>query len=444
LEAELDLARSAVDVAVRAGAHEAEATFSVARRFSTEARDKEITKLEQSVSRNLSLRVFVSGAKATLATSDFEADSLAAFVREAVDAARYVAGDEFGGLPDLALVAPSDAGLGMYSGDVTTRKAASKIGDALELESIARAADARIVNSGGSRVLDTDATIVLANSNGFAGAYRASSALFATSPIAQDGANKLVGSYGTASRSYGTLEAVGAVAAKAAHRALGMIGARKPPTMRCAVIFDRDVAASVLGDIFAAINAANVSLGNSFLIGKIGERVGSELATIVDDGRLPHALGTSPFDAEGVPTGRNVVFERGVLRTFLYDTYYGRKLGAASTANAAGGGIGPNNFYLEPGPGTPQELIASTRRGILVMDTIGFATESVTGTYSRGARGYYIEDGEITHPVDEFTIAGNLVEMLAAIDAVASDLVFDQPIVAPTFRVAEMTVSGGA
>jgi len=337
---------------------------------------------------------------------------------------------------------PSDAGLGMYCDDVTTRKAESKIGDALELESIARAADARIVNSGGSRVIDTDATLALANSKGFAGAYRASSALLATSPIAQDGTDKLVGSYGTASRSYGTLEAVGAVAAKAAHRALSMIGARKPATMRCAVIFDRDVAAGVLGDIFAVINAANVSLGNSFLIDRIGERVGSELATIVDDGRLPHALGTTPFDAEGVPTARNVVFDRGVLKTFLYDTYYGRKLGAASTGNAAGGGIGPNNFYLAPGPGMPEDLIASTRRGVLVMDTIGFATESVTGTYSRGARGYYIENGEIVYPVDEFTIAGNLVEMLGAVDAVASDLVFDQPIAAPTFRVAEMTVSG--
>ncbi len=442
MQAELDLARSTVDRAVRAGAHEAEATFSVSRRFSAEARDREITKLERSVSRNLTLRVFVGGAKATLATSDFAPDSLDAFVREAVDAARYVHGDEFGGLPEIGSAAPSDAGLGMFEDDVVHRTAESKIGDALELESIARAADARIVNSSGSRVLDSDATIALANSKGFAGAYRASNALLSSAPIAQDGTNKVVGSYATASRSYGTLEAVGAVAAKAAHRALGMIGARKPATMRCAVIFDRDVAASVLGDLFSAVNAANVSLGNSFLLGKIGERVGSELATIVDDGRLPRALGTSPFDAEGVPTARNVVFERGVLKTFLYDTYYGRKLGAASTGNAAPGGIGPNNFYLLPGSATAQELVASTQRGILVMDTIGFATESVTGTYSRGARGYYIENGEIVYPVDEFTIAGNLVDMLRAIDAVASDLVFDQPIVSPTFRVAEMTVSG--
>jgi len=442
LERELELARAAVERAIAAGAGEAEATCTVARRFSTEARDRVVTKLEQSTGRSLTLRVFVSGAKASLATTDLSNDTLDAFVREAVDAARFVASDAFAGLPALPHATPSDAGLGTFADDVATRTAEAKIGDALELESIARAADARIVNSGGSRVMDTSATIALVNSNGFAGAYRSSSALISATPIALDGTNKLTGSYGSASRSYDTLEAVGAVASKAARRALGMIGARKPPTMRCPVIFDRDVASSVLGDIFAGVNAANVALGNSFLAGKIGERVGSACATIVDDGRLPHALGTSPFDAEGVLTSRNVVFDRGVLKTFLYDTYYGRKLGAASTGNAAGGGIGPNNFYLAPGEGTPEELIASTPRGVLVMDTIGFATESVTGTYSRGARGYYIENGEIAYPIDEFTIASNLVTMLAAIDAVASDLVFDQSIVSPTFRVAEMTVSG--
>ena len=162
--------------------------------------------------------------------------------------------------------------------------------------------------------------------------------------------------------------------------------------------------------------------------------------TIVDDGLLARGLGTSPFDAEGVPTRNTVVFEGGTLRTFLFDTYYGRKLGSATTANASGGGIGPNNFYLRPGTRSVQELVASTPRGVLVLDTIGFATEYVTGTYSRGARGYMIEGGEIAYPIDEFTIAGNFIEMLAGVDAVANDLRFDGAICSPSFRVAEMTV----
>ena len=212
--------------------------------------------------------------------------------------------------------------------------------------------------------------------------------------------------------------------------------------MRCPAIFDRDVAALVLADLFTAANAANVAIGNSFLAGRVGEKIGSDLATIVDDGRLPEGLGTSPFDAEGVATRRTLVFERGTLRSFLFDTYYARRLGTASTGNAAGGGIGPNNFYLEPGASTPEELVAATQSGVFVTDTIGFATESVTGTYSRGARGFAIVNGELAYPIDEFTIAGNLLEMLAGLDAVANDLVFDQAIVAPTFRIAEITVSG--
>jgi PmbA protein len=197
----------------------------------------------------------------------------------------------------------------------------------------------------------------------------------------------------------------------------------------------------VLSDIFSSVSAANVAVGNSFLADRVGERVGSDLVTVVDDGRLPGGLGTSPFDAEGVPTRRTVVFDRGRLDSFLYDTYYGRKLGARSTANAAGGGIGPNNFYLAAGTMTLDELIAATPRGVLVLDTIGFATEYVTGTYSRGARGFMIEGGELAYPIEGFTIAGNLATMLAAIDGVASDLRFDDPIVAPSFRVAEMTIA---
>jgi PmbA protein len=205
---------------------------------------------------------------------------------------------------------------------------------------------------------------------------------------------------------------------------------------------ERDVAAHVLSDVFAAVNAANVAVGNSFLLERVGTQVGSELATLVDDGRLPGGLGTSPFDAEGVPTRRTVVFERGILRTFLYDSYYARRLGAKSTGNAAGGGVGPNNFYLEAGERSLEELIAATPRGVLVLDTIGFSTESVTGSYSRGARGFLIENGELAYPIDEFTIAGNLATMLGSIDAVAGDLTFDSAIVSPSFRVAEMTVSG--
>jgi PmbA protein len=238
------------------------------------------------------------------------------------------------------------------------------------------------------------------------------------------------------------MEETSSVADKAVHRTVGLFGARKPQTMRVPVIFERDVAASVLSDLFAALSAANVAVGNSWLTERVGQRVGSDLVTIVDDGTLPGLLGTTPFDGEGVPTQRTPVFDRGVLRTFLYDTYYARKLGAKSTANSTGGGVGPNNFYLEAGERSLDDIIADTKRGVLVMDTIGFATEHASGTYSRGARGYFIENGEIAYPIEEFTIAGSFPEILAGIDAVASDLRFDAGVISPSFRVSEMTISG--
>ncbi len=441
--ADLELAQLAVRLACEAGATQAEATATLSERFHAEARGTELAKLEQSTGRSLTLRTFVDGAKASLSTTDLSPDGLRMLVRETVDAARYVGADDHGGLPEIVLYdAGGDDALGLYSDDVRTRSPEAKVDDALALERLIRAADARVTNSSGSHVSDSIATVSLANSLGFAGSYRVSSATLTTMPIAADGDAKRIGSYGTAARAYAGTFDIATLAQRAVARATGGIGARKPATMRVPVIFERDVAAMVLGDLFSAINAANVAVGNSFLAKRIGERVGSDFATIVDDGRLPGALGTSPFDAEGVATRRTVVFERGILRTFLYDTYYARRLGATSTANAAGGGIGPNNFYLAPGEKSLEALIAATAHGVLVTDTIGFATESVTGTYSRGARGFLIENGEIAYPIDEFTIAGNLAEMLAAIDAVANDLVFDQPIVSPSFRVAELTVSG--
>lgn len=442
MEHELEIAVAAIDAALAAGATDAEATVNVSERFSTEARDREITKLEQSIGRALTLRVFRNGAKATLATTDLSEPRLRVLAREAVDAAAHVAADPFSGLPESVASLEDDARLGILATDVRERAVRAKLDDALELERAIREYDARISNSGGSRVADGTTTLVLANSRGFRGSYRASSASRSTAPIARDGANLRVAGYGSAARGYAALESVASIASTAARRAVELCGARKPATARLPVIFERDVAAAVLADVFASVSAANVAAGNSFLIDRTGERIGSELVTIVDDGRLVGGLGTSPFDAEGVPTRRTVVFERGVLRTYLFDTYYGRKLGARSTANAASGGIGPNNFYLEPGAGSLAELIAATPRGVLVVDTIGFAAEHVSGTYSRGARGFAIEGGELAGPLDEFTIAGNLATMLGAIDAVANDLRFDGAIVAPSFRVAEMTISG--
>jgi PmbA protein len=436
----LDLAGRVVEMAKAAGADGAEATVSVARRFHVEARERAISKLERSIGKSLQMRAFVGGRKATLSTSDFSDDGLSEAVRRTIAAAAFVGADPLAGLP--AVFADNLPALDLYDPAIVQREPDDKVAEAFELERLIRAGDQRVVNSSGSHYNDAVAISALANSSGFSGSYTSTRAGRSTGPVALDGDTKRTAHYGTAARHFNDLEDIDAVAEKAARRAVEMFGARKPPTMRVPVIFDRDVASSILDDLFAALSASNVANGNSWLIGRIGSKVGSDLVNVYDDGRLPGKLGSSPFDGEGVATRRTPVFESGVLQTFLYDTYYARKLGAETTGNSNGSGIGANNFYLEPGKSTLEALIAATKRGVLVLDTIGFATEHASGTYSRGARGFLIENGELSYPIDEFTIAGDYAGMLASIDGIANDLRFDSAVVSPSFRVAEMTVSG--
>ncbi|HTV94003.1 MAG TPA: TldD/PmbA family protein [Verrucomicrobiae bacterium] len=436
----LEIATRAVDLAVEAGAEHAEATFSVARRFHVEARERTVSKLERSTGSNIHVRLWREGRHVAVASSDLTTHELRASFLRALDQLRYVAQDPDAALPDEFGEFAGD--LALVDSSIGLRSEPEKIDDALALERAIRAADPRIVNSSGSHYSDANTTIALANSAGFRGAYTASRASRSTSPLAEDRGTKRTAHYGTAGRVLADLEAPDAIGAVAARRAVEMFGARKPPTMRTSVIFERDVAAALLDDLFSAVAASNVAVGNSWLAERIGDRVGSELVTIVDDGTLPARLGSAPFDGEGVATRRTPVFEQGTLRTFLYDSYYARKLGARTTGNSTGGGIGANNFYLVPGAGSLADLVAATRRGVLVLETIGFATEHATGTYSRGARGFMIENGELAYPIDEFTVAGNLADMLAGVDAVADDLRFDGATVAPSLRVAEMTISG--
>ena len=434
------IASEALSLANEAGAQSAEASVSIAHRFHAEARADVVARLEGSTGKSLFLRVFRDGRKATLSTSDLSSTGLRAAVARAVAHAGLVVPDEYAGLPDK--FGEERAQLRLADPQIGERDGAEKVEEALDLERLIRAADARVVNSSGSHYTDAIGVTALANSSGFAAGYEWTRVGRSTAPVALDGEIKRVAQYGSAARHLADLEAPDSVAATAVRRAVDLCGARKPPTMRVPVIFERDVAASLLDDIFAAISAANVAVGNSWLSGRLGNQVGSELVTVIDDGRVPTGLGSAPFDGEGVQTRRTPVFERGVLRSFLYDTYYARKLGASSTGNSTGGGVGPSNFYLEPGSLSLRDLIAATPLGVLVLDTIGFATEHASGTYSRGARGFFIEGGELAYPIDEFTVAGEYAEMLAAVDAVANDLRFDSTVVAPSFRVAEMTVSG--
>jgi PmbA protein len=203
----------------------------------------------------------------------------------------------------------------------------------------------------------------------------------------------------------------------------------------------------LLGHLCAAVSGGAIYRRASFLLDRLGERIAPPDFTVYDHGTLPATLGAKPFDGEGLPTRQTTVVECGVLRSYLLDTYAARKLGMHSTGNASRSageppGVSPTNFYLEPGAHTPEEIIASVPHGLYVTELIGFGVNQVSGDYSRGAVGLWIEHGELAYPVEEITIAGNLRQMLASIAMIGNDLNLRWKVAAPTLKIAEMTVAG--
>jgi PmbA protein len=213
------------------------------------------------------------------------------------------------------------------------------------------------------------------------------------------------------------------------------------------VVFEPRAARTLLDNIFEAVHGMSIYRQESFLAGKLGEKVASENLTVIDDGTLSGLFGTSPFDDEGVPSRRTAVIERGVLKSYLLNSYAARKLGMKTTGNAARGlagnaGIGHGNFYAEKGVQSPEEILAGVPNGFYVTELMGFGVNIVTGDYSRGATGLWIRNGELAFPVSEVTIAGNLKEMLLGLEAAGSDLEFRGSVAAPTLKIGEMTVGG--
>ncbi|HEX5431493.1 MAG TPA: metallopeptidase TldD-related protein, partial [Bryobacteraceae bacterium] len=201
------------------------------------------------------------------------------------------------------------------------------------------------------------------------------------------------------------------------------------------------------GDLCDAVNGGAIYRHASFLAGKLGEKIASENLTVIDDATMPGLFGSSPFDDEGVASRRTVVVERGVLKSYLLNTYCARKLGLKSTGNASRGlsgnaGVGPGNFFIEPGKASEEEMIAGVRQGLYVTELIGTSANSVTGDYSSGASGLWIENGELAYPVSEITIAGNLKQMLLGLEQVGSNLEFRHPVASPSIMIREMTISG--
>jgi PmbA protein len=322
-----------------------------------------------------------------------------------------------------------------------------KIKVSLEMEKVVRAFDPRIKTIDSVGAGETVTEVFLASSTGVHGSYQGTAVYLYASPVATDGAQLQTASWYDYRRFLDELAAPEAVATEAARRALRLLGARKVPSCKVPVVFEPTMAASFISTIAAACNGDAVYRKSSFLAGSLGRRVAPGHVTIVDDGLLPRGLATGPFDGEGVATRRTALVRAGVLEAFLYDAFTARKARRRTTGNASRSyrslpGIGTHNLYLEAGTSDPAQLVKDIPSGFYVTSMLGHGANLVTGEYSRGANGLWIENGELTRPVQEVTVAGSLTDMLASLDAVGTDLTFFGSTGAPTIRFSELTVSG--
>lgn len=415
--------------------------------FDVEVRLGEVEKVENAHQKRLGLRLFFGQRSATTSTADLSAASLRQLLDDTCALAQAMAPDPYAGLPEPDALAQAIPDLDLYDPALENLPVEERTAMAREAEKAARDYDSRITNSEGGTYSSATAQVAYLNSHGFVGQYRTSSVSLVVSPIAANEAGMQTDYWFAAGRKLHMVGSPASIGQEAARRALRRLSARKVPTQKVPVIFDPSTAGSLLGHLLSAVSGSAIYRGASFLIDRLGERIAPESVTVVDDGTIPAAIGSKPFDGEGLPTRCTTVVANGMLQSYLLDTYTARKLGMQSTGSAARSAGDPpsvsaTNFYLIPGTATPQDIIASVPQGLYVTSLIGFGVNQVTGDYSRGAAGMWIENGELAYPVEEITIAGNLRQMLQNIEMIGNDLDRRRKVTAPTLKISEMTVAG--
>jgi len=460
------LAAEAVARALDLGATDAEAVAVESEDFGVNVRLGQVEQLTESGSPALGLRVFFADAAgqrtASTSTSDLSPEGVTRIIESAVELAKVTGADPFAGLPDRAAFGSNDvASLALYFNDVDAIPPAERIEIARRCEAAAMAFDTRIQNSSGADFDASSLHRVMVNSRGFTGEYRSSYCGFSVTPIAQDASGAMQRDFWYSSaRTAKLLASPEEVGRKAAERALRRLGARPVMTQRCPVVFAPEIARGLMGNLLAAADGDSIYRNSSMFSGKLGEQVAGENITMIDDGTMvfDHTLpngetlrvggfGTSPFDGDGLATRRTVVIERGILKELMLNTYTARKLSMQSTGKASRGlagapGIGGGNYFLEPGSLTPEQIIGGVPSGLYVLQTMGHGVNLVTGDYSVGASGLWIENGELAYPVEQITIAGNLKDIFRNVVAIGNDLEFRGAGAVPTVRIEGLTVAG--
>lgn len=433
-----------VNKCLKKGADAAEVYCESSRNLSVGIRNGEMETVQQAESHGVGIRVMVKGRMAFSSCNDLRDNAL----DETISSAVQFAGST---TPDENNVLPEDKGIteveGLYDPQTSQVPLETKINLAKEVEKLAMK-DPRITKSGGARYAEGEGQVFIANSNGYSKNYKASSCSFGVSVIAEKGDQKSPGGESCSRRYYSDLMKPNEIADKAVQEAVQMLDPRMVKTQRATVIFDSDVARSILGGILSAINGESVLQGASFLRERLDTTISSDLITIFDDGTVPKGLGSKWFDGEGVPTQKRIIVEKGVLKSFMYNTIAAKRAGVKSTGNASRRGfrslpgIGAHNFYMAKGDSTPEKIIQATKTGLLLKGVTGYGINPVNGNFSGGASGFWIENGKIAFPVKGLTIAGKADEMLKTIDMVGTDLDLNRSFTAPTFRIPDMQIGG--
>ncbi len=441
------LAEEMVSLALGAGAQGAEVLARDGAELHVRVRMGEPELVKQAGSRGLGLRVLKDDRAAVTYTSDFDAQALRTFAEQSVALCALAEPDPQAALPareEMARVIPD---VDLWDESVLAIDVAQALYWASSGEQAARKSDARVTNSEGASLSRGIGVAAFASSAGFSGGYRGSHVSLVVQPVCDDAeGKKRNGHFFTAHRFVSGLLAAEEVGLEAARRTAAKLGARKVPTCQVPVVFSPEAGCALLSHFATLISGGSVWRKATYLAEREGTMVASPLVSIVDDPLLPRGPGSRPFDGEGLEVRPNLVVSEGILRTFLCDVYSARKLGRKSTASAGRGlGGGPHvttsNFILRPGKSSAQE-VARMVRGFYVTDLMGFGFNPVTGDFSQGAAGFWIEDGERAYPVSEVTVSVNFDDLWRGVEAVGDDLDTRSAVQCPSCRVASATVAG--
>jgi PmbA protein len=443
-----ELARQAVETALDAGASDAEAWAEEGTSRRIRVYGGEVESLSDAGGRGVGVRAFADGRSGYAYGTDVSEDGVRQTARAAREAAEVADPDEYDGLPDKCGTTPVDGLASDAVGDWSTE---DKVGLALAVERAARERPG-VTQVENAVYSDAEGSVALANSRDFSASYEATQAWAYASAFAGEGSDLMTGLGVGLGRDPGALDPE-AIGAEAAERALALVGARQPPSRRCPVILDAFVAASFVGFIGSMLSADAVQRGRSLFAGREGDEIADPVLALADDATDPTGPSSSPFDGEGSPTRQTPLIEDGRLLTFLYDTRTARKAGRTTTGNAARGSyrtppsVGTTNLTLQPGARDLDGLFREAGEGLYVTEVAGLhsGVNPVSGTFSVGASGRLVENGEAGAPVRELTIASDLVSMLQGVRALGSDarwVPFGGSVKAPPILITEMTVSG--